>query len=280
MTTAAVACVNPGCHGTVDGGYCNVCGLAAAPAARPAAPAARAAARGIHASAPSSASRRRGSQSLSTSSPRSAPSGTRASRPRSSRSSRGRLGAGLVEILPIPARDPASVVVPDPHVPERKRFCGDCGHPVGRSRQGQPGLPEGFCPQCGARFSFTPKLDSGELVGGQYEVVGCLAHGGLGWIYLATDHHLAGRWVVLEGLLNSGDADAQQAALAERQFLAQVEHPNIVGVYNFVEHADSRSGELTGYIVMEYVGGKSLKQILLDSARPGTRCRCPPRSLT
>ena len=46
------------------------------------------------------------------------------------------------------------------------------------------------------------------------------------------------------------------AALAERRFLAEVEHPNIVKIFNFVEH------ESSGYIVMEYVGGASLKQIL------------------
>src|SRR5438477_8022008 len=55
------------------------------------------------------------------------------------------------------------------------------------------------------------------------------------------------------------------AAVAERQFLAQVEHPNIVRIYNFVQHADRRTGEPSGYIVMEYVGGKSLKQILQDA---------------
>jgi serine/threonine-protein kinase PknG len=52
--------------------------------------------------------------------------------------------------------------------------------------------------------------------------------------------------------------------VAERRFLAEVQHPSIVGVYNFVQHPDPRSGALTGYIVMEYVGGKSLRQILLD----------------
>ena len=57
-------------------------------------------------------------------------------------------------------------------------------------------------------FSFAPKLERGEMVAGQYEVLGCLAHGGLGWIYLAMDHHLDRRWVVLKGLLNTGDADA------------------------------------------------------------------------
>jgi serine/threonine-protein kinase PknG len=61
---------------------------------------------------------------------------------------------------------------------------------------------------------------------------------------------------VLKGLLGSGDEDAMAAALAERRFLAEVEHPNIVKIFNFVEH------ESSGYIVMEYVGGQSLKQIL------------------
>jgi serine/threonine-protein kinase PknG len=59
------------------------------------------------------------------------------------------------------------------------------------------------------------------------------------------------------------------AAVAERQFLAQVEHPNIVRIYNFVQHADRRTGESAGYIVMEYVGGKSLKQILQDARAAG-----------
>ena len=49
----------------------------------------------------------------------------------------------------------------------------------------------------------------------------------------------------------------------------QVEHPNIVRIYNFVQHADRRTGESAGYIVMEYVGGKSLKQILVDARASG-----------
>jgi serine/threonine-protein kinase PknG len=138
-----------------------------------------------------------------------------------------------------------------------------------------PGLTEGFCPHCGAQFSFAPKLERGEMVAGQYEVLGCLAHGGLGWIYLAMDHNLGNRWVVLKGLLNTGDAAAMEAAVAERRFLAEVEHPNIVGVYNFVQHPDRRTGELTGYIVMEYVGGQSLRQILLERRKVGESLPVP-----
>jgi serine/threonine-protein kinase PknG len=160
-------------------------------------------------------------------------------------------------------------VLTNPQVPENRRFCANCEQPVGRGRDGRAGLAEGFCRNCGTRFSYAPKLEPGDLVTGQYEVLGCLAFGGLGWIYLAKDHNVSDRWVVLKGLLNTGDADAMAAAVAERQFLAQVEHPNIVRIYNFVQHADRRTGESAGYIVMEYVGGKSLKQILQDARAAG-----------
>ena len=144
---------------------------------------------------------------------------------------------------------------------------GQAGLPVLRrpgrplARTASPGRTEGFCPQCRSPFSFTPKLQAGDLVGGQYEVAGCLAHGGLGWIYLARDKNVSDRWVVLKGLLNSGDPDALAAAIAEQQFLAQVEHPLIVEIYNFVTHDGA------GYIVMEYVGGTSLKQMLKERMR-------------
>ncbi|MEU1618242.1 tetratricopeptide repeat protein [Streptomyces sp. NPDC005722] len=190
----------------------------------------------------------------------------RSARSATSGPTRGKLGAGLVAVPPIPRPDPAAAVLADPQVPERKRYCskGECGAPVGRSRGDRPGRTEGFCTKCGHPYSFTPKLRAGDVVHGQYEVVGCLAHGGLGWIYLAVDRAVSDRWVVLKGLLDTGDEDALAAAVSERRFLAEIEHPNIVRIYNFVEHLDPRGGTLDGYIVMEYVGGKSLKEIAND----------------
>lgn len=184
----------------------------------------------------------------------------------SSGSVRGRLGAGLVAVPEVPRPDPATAVLEHPEVPERKRFCSrtECGAPVGRGRGDQPGRTEGFCAKCGQPYSFVPKLRPGDLVHEQYEVVGCLAHGGLGWIYLATDHAVSDRWVVLKGLLDTGDEEALAVAVSERRFLAEIEHSNIVRIYNFVEHLDRATGSLDGYIVMEYVGGKSLKDLAND----------------
>ncbi|NUS44407.1 MAG: protein kinase [Mycobacteriaceae bacterium] len=171
-----------------------------------------------------------------------------------------RLGGGLVELPPVEPLEPVAAVLSNPVVAEGKRFCWRCGAPVGRTTPAGPGSTAGTCARCEAPYDFRPVLHAGDLVAGQYEVVGCLAHGGLGWVYLAVDHNVSDRWVVLKGLLNDGDAEAHAVAVAERQFLAEVSHPSIVRIYNFVEHSTRR--EHTGYIVMEYVGGRSLKDIL------------------
>ncbi|MYV74440.1 protein kinase, partial [Streptomyces sp. SID1046] len=310
MSLIGTTCVRPGCPGAYEdmgGGevYCDTCGLApigsiAAGADELVSPptgmtsAARGSlgsggsrgsmgSQGSHGSARSSASAR---SSRSSSSRRSVSgrlsrsvSGTTSTRSVSVRSSgsaasgRSRLGAGLVNVPEVPRPNPSTAVLENPEVPERKRFCSrsDCGAPVGRSRGDRPGRTEGFCTKCGHPYSFVPKLRSGDVVRGQYEVAGCLAHGGLGWVYLAVDRAVADRWVVLKGLLDTGDQDAMEAAISERRFLAEIEHSNIVRIYNFVEHLDQRTGSLDGYIVMEYVGGKSLKEIANERRRPDGR---------
>ncbi|MGW5677366.1 tetratricopeptide repeat protein [Streptomyces sp. NPDC003860] len=290
-------CQRPDCEGSyedVGGGelYCDACGLAPVVAAGGAGSArsrarAGASGRGSRASSQGSRASSRSSSRASSRTSRSA-SSRRSVSGRLSRtvtgagaaartvsvsvvsagstgnaSGRGRLGAGLVSVPEVPRPDPYSAVMDVPEVPERKRFCSrsDCGAPVGRARGERPGRTEGFCTSCGHPYSFVPKLAAGDVVHGQYEVVGCLAHGGLGWIYLAVDRAVSDRWVVLKGLLDTGDQDAMEAAISERRFLAEIEHANIVRIYNFVEHLDQRTGSLDGYIVMEYVGGKSLKEL-------------------
>lgn len=239
-------CARPGCAGEIEDGYCNVCGMAP---------------EGVHSSAtaavastPSAPGAATGTTSSSIST-RTGSARTGSRRTGSTRTRRGNLGAGIVDVPPVAERDPSTVVLANPEVAESKRVCGKCGRPVGQSRDGKPGRPTGFCPHCGHPYSFVPKVNAGDLVGGQYECVGCIAHGGLGWIYLAKDKHVSDRWVVLKGLLDSGDEDAMEAAIAERRFLAEIEHPNIVKIFNFVEHDGA------GYIVMEYVGGQTLKEI-------------------
>ncbi|MEV7775766.1 tetratricopeptide repeat protein [Kitasatospora sp. NPDC086791] len=291
-TPAGAGAAGPGsacprdCSGTIDpDGYCDECGLTPpgpdTGVTQPYVPSARASApdsgrsgsvRSMSArtgSARSMSGRSRSHRSTRTGSSRSV--SVRSTRGSTSAGTRNRLGAGLVTVPTVETADPARAVLDNPEVPERKRFCSKCEAPVGREKNGHPGRPDGFCTKCGTPYSFTPKLRRGDLVGGQYEVVGCLAHGGLGWIYLAVDRRLDDKWVVLKGLLDTGDEDALAAAVAERRFLAEVDHPNIVRIINFAEHPDLRTGATDGYIVMEYVGGKSLKDIANERRTPDGR---------
>ncbi|MET7330100.1 tetratricopeptide repeat protein [Nonomuraea sp. NPDC005650] len=235
-------CAQPGCTGTIEDGYCDLCGHSAstptpAPASAPI-------------SGPVSVRTQPVSRSLSS------PVSSGRSRPGELRT--------IADLPSVPYRDPATAVMADPAVPEDKRYCANpaCGQKVGRSREGRAGLTDGFCPSCRTQFSFTPKLGKDDLVNDQYRVLGCLAHGGLGWIYLASDENLDGMWVVLKGLLNTNDAEALAAAEAERKFLTTVDHPNIVKILNF-----QRSGGF-GYIVMEYVGGQSLHELRRQGPLP------------
>src|ERR1700735_4946366 len=156
------------------------------------------------------------------------------------------LGGGLVNMPVMPFLDPLQMVIADMQIQEKKCKCPSCKNKVNPDKR--------FCANCGQEYNFKPSLKVGDVVGGQYEIKGTLACGGLGWIYLGMDLKLD-RFVVLKGLLNSKDEAAAAAAVAERQFLAAVKHGKIVGIYNFV------TWNTESYIVMEYVGGRNLKEI-------------------
>ncbi len=219
-------CRQPGCTGIIEDGYCDVCGHAAA---------------------------KQDSQKQSTnittgtgSSPLTNRSKGSRRTSHGSRSSRKQLGAGLVSVPELPSTEPEKAIMAEAKVPENKRYCPNCNNQLSREK--------GFCGKCGQKFSFIASLKPGDIVASQYEVKGAIAFGGLGWIYLGFDQTLS-RYVVLKGLLNAEDEASAAVAVAERQFLATVKHANIVGIYNFVKHGSE------GFIVMEYVGGKTLKQI-------------------
>jgi serine/threonine-protein kinase PknG len=234
---ADLKCQRAGCTGSIEDDHCNLCGHTAVKGIVLSAPLPNAITPVINdwsvptpASKASNASRR-----------------THGSRPSGSTNSRGRiLGAGLMTLNELPSADPEKLILAKAVVPENKRFCSKCNATLSRET--------GFCNKCGQKFSFIAALAAGDLVAGQYEVRGGIAYGGLGWIYLGFDRVLS-RYVVLKGLLNTADQASAAVAVAEKQFLAAVKHPNIVGIYNFVNHQD------TGLIIMEYVGGQTLKEL-------------------
>ncbi|OHV59278.1 serine/threonine-protein kinase [Pseudofrankia sp. BMG5.36] len=251
-------CVDPACDGRItDDGYCDVCGTHVGSAAGGSPQPGAGNGTGGTGSATAGVGGGTGSGSGSASGSGSSRSG-RSRRSTRTTGPRSRLGAGLVEVPELPAPDPTSMVLVDPQIPESRRICPnpDCRQPVGRGSAKRAARPKGFCGKCRTPFSFVPALSKGDRAG-QYEIEGAIAHGGQGWIYLARDTGVDQTfWVVLKGMLDAGDADAYAAAVAERRFLASVDHSAIVKVYTFVEHAGH------SYIVMEYVGGTSLRELL------------------
>jgi serine/threonine-protein kinase PknG len=238
---ASVACGQAGCTGTLEDGYCNVCGKAGP--------------KGASGRVAASPSTRTGSgRTPSTRSARSARStrSTRSGSIRTGRSTTRQLGGRPLARPVLPAMDPMAAVVPGV-VPERKRFCSGCDTPLKRDT--------GFCPKCGQEYSFLPTLQPGDIVNDKYEIKGTIAFGGLGWIYLALDTVL-NRWVILKGLLNSKDPRMLEVAVQEREYLAAVKHPNVVAIYDFV----SRGAE--GFIVMECVNGKTLMTLRKEAGGP------------
>ena len=94
----------------------------------------------------------------------------------------------------------------------------------------------------------------------------------MGRVYLARDLSIDGTYRVLKGLLDATDPEATRMAIAERQFLARMDHPNIVKITTFVTY------EGDGYIVMPYLDGVSLRDVL-DQPRAvngGRRGPLPP----
>jgi len=90
-----------------------------------------------------------------------------------------------------------------------------------------------------------------------YEIIRRLGAGGSGVVYLANDTLLQ-RPVVLK-ILRTGLLSAQQirsTVLREARLASAIEHPNVCAIYEVGEVGDE------GYIVMQYVPGQSLDQLI------------------
>jgi beta-lactam-binding protein with PASTA domain/tRNA A-37 threonylcarbamoyl transferase component Bud32 len=101
----------------------------------------------------------------------------------------------------------------------------------------------------------------GRVFDNRYEVVRALGSGGMAEVYLANDRIL-GRQVALKVLSARYAHDAQfvERFRREASSAASLNHPNIVQIY------DRGVAEGTYYIAMEYLDGRSLKEIILKYA--------------
>ena len=168
---------------------------------------------------------------------------------------------------------PAVPPVHSPSSPPPKPVgtCPRCGTTL------PPDSPQGLCPRCVLGVGLATHTDvTGELAAQstkapqappppaeiarhfpQLEILECLGRGGMGVVYKARQPRLD-RLVALKILAPEKERDPRFAErfTREAKALARLNHPNIVTVHDF--------GEANGfyYLMMEYVDGANLRQLL------------------
>ena len=107
----------------------------------------------------------------------------------------------------------------------------------------------------------------GSLIDGRYRIRGRVARGGMATVYTATDERLE-RTVAVKIIhpTQAPEARARMAGFVERftdeaKTIARLTHPNVVAVYDQGTH-----GGLP-YLVMEYVRGRTLRDVLAERRR-------------
>src|SRR6266404_684019 len=118
------------------------------------------------------------------------------------------------------------------------------------------------CPEDSVKTRHT--LPGGLVLAERYSIQKRLGRGAMGQVYLAVDQNLQTRQVAVKTvrpeLLNSDDLQEGEAIARferEARTAASIQHPNVVDVTDF-----GKTTEGIFYLVMEYVDGESLYQLL------------------
>ena len=113
-------------------------------------------------------------------------------------------------------------------------------------------------------------LGNGTVLRGRYRLLRLVGQGGMGCVYEAEDIRLPGRRCALKEVQSDDTASIelqeqfQSQFLMEASILAQLDHPNLPKVSDFFAEGDR------DYLVMDYVPGKDLKE-LVDEYYDGNR---------
>src|ERR671927_1647094 len=119
-----------------------------------------------------------------------------------------------------------------------------------------------LCPQDDANTK--PTLPGTRLLASRYLLAKRLGRGAMGQVYLACDQNLLTRRVAVKtvrpDILNDEDLQEGEAIARferEARSAASIRHPNVVDVTDFGKSPDG-----VFYLVMEYVQGETLHQLL------------------
>lgn len=115
----------------------------------------------------------------------------------------------------------------------------------------------------------TEIIEAGTILRGRYEILELVGQGGMGAVYKSADHRLEGRICAIKEVLPllsayQGPAMLEQMAeqfRTEASVLARLDHPNLPKV------SDYFSIEEREYLVMDYVSGKDMQDIIREAKR-------------
>jgi hypothetical protein len=148
---------------------------------------------------------------------------------------------------------------------ETMKICPNCRKPL------PEGVPLGLCPECLIKSGFPTGTEPGAVAATRFvpppvneiaqlfpqlEIIRLIGQGGMGAVYQARQPTLD-RFVALKVLPPALGSDPGFAERFNREAraLARLNHPNIVGVYDF-----GKAGPLY-YLLMEFVDGANLRMI-------------------
>ncbi len=112
-------------------------------------------------------------------------------------------------------------------------------------------------------------LIPGTVLRSRYRIVETIGEGGMGAVYEAEDERLMGRRCALKEVrLNPDMSDvarrqAQEQFYREASILARLDHPTLPKVSDYFTESD------LDYLVMDYVPGRDLKEIMNEARRAG-----------
>jgi serine/threonine-protein kinase len=137
--------------------------------------------------------------------------------------------------------------------PADAQFCNRCSYSFGgtKAAPGQTGL-----------------LSPQSLLAGRYRIVRRVGRGGMGAVYEAEDLRLPGKQWAIKEMSDAAITDAAERAEAldafhrEAHFLSSLDHANLPKVVDSFE-ADGKH-----YLVMEFVDGQTLEELVVDLGRP------------
>jgi serine/threonine protein kinase len=136
-------------------------------------------------------------------------------------------------------------------------------------------------------------LAPGTLLHQRYEILSLIGQGGMGAVYKAADRRLPGRLCAVKEIWTAAGVTAETLAQSREQFLreastlARLDHPNLPKVSDYFTADPSRAGDHADgplqvtapdvadlatsrdYLVMDYVPGQDLHQVVQESRREG-----------